>query len=66
MVLAKKLSAGIPHVRTDFYIIEDKIYFGEMTFYHGAGLQKMTPRSLDYEMGGWLRLPVGDKDAERR
>lgn len=66
LVLAKRLSAGIPHVRTDFYIIEDKIYFGEMTFYHEAGLGKMTPRSLDFEMGNWLRLPTVDKTAERR
>ena len=25
--LAKKLSKGIPHVRVDFYIINEKIYF---------------------------------------
>lgn len=66
LALAKKLSAGIPHVRTDFYVIGDRIYFGEMTFYHGAGHEKMTPRSLDFEMGSWLRLPAGDKTAERR
>ena len=30
--LAEKLSAGIPHVRIDFYEVGDKIFFGEMTF----------------------------------
>lgn len=55
--LSRKLSKGIPHVRTDFYIINDKIYFGELTFYHGSGLEKMAPKSFDLEMGNWLKLP---------
>lgn len=32
--LCKKLSAGIPHVRVDFYESDGKIYFGELTFFH--------------------------------
>ena len=35
--LAKKLSLGFPHLRTDFYIIGNKLYVGEMTFFHGTG-----------------------------
>lgn len=33
-LLATKLSKGIPHVRVDFYDINGKVYFGEMTFSH--------------------------------
>lgn len=55
--LAKQLAAGIPHVRTDFYVINQQIYFGEMTFYHGAGFDKFTPESFCDEMGSWLELP---------
>ncbi len=29
---AEKLSAGFPFVRIDFYVLGDRIYFGEMTF----------------------------------
>lgn len=34
---AKILSKGIPHVRVDFYDIDGRIYFGEMTFTTGYG-----------------------------
>lgn len=29
---AEKLSKGFPFVRVDFYVLDDKVYFGEMTF----------------------------------
>lgn len=54
---ARILSKGIPHVRTDFYSIEDKIYFSEMTFYHGSGYEQFTPEEWDYTLGSWLELP---------
>lgn len=57
MDFSRKLSKGIPHVRTDFYIINNKVYFGELTFYHGSGLEKITPKSFDLQMGNWLKLP---------
>ena len=59
--LAGKLSEGIPHVRTDFYVINGKIYFGELTFFHGAGWDKFTPESFGEEMGSWLKLPKAYK-----
>lgn len=55
--LSRKLSEGIPHVRTDFYVINEKIYFGELTFFHGSGMQKFEPESFEIEMGNWLTLP---------
>ena len=55
--LAKKLSKGIPHVRTDFYCINNKVYFGEMTFYHGSGFEKFEPEKWDYILGNWIKLP---------
>ena len=55
--LSKKLSEGIPHVRTDFYVINGKIYFGELTFFHGSGMQTFQPESFEMEMGSWLTLP---------
>ena len=44
---ASILSEGFPEVRVDFYIIEDRLYFGEMTFTSGAGMMKcFTPEFL--------------------
>lgn len=60
--ISRKLSKGIPHVRTDFYIINDKIYFGEMTFFHGSGFEKIIPESFDVEMGSWIKLPFPTKN----
>ena len=55
--IARKLSAGIPHVRVDLYNCNGRIYFGEMTFFHWSGTVAFEPDDLDYKMGEWLHLP---------
>lgn len=55
--LCKKVSAGIPHVRSDFYIVDNKIFFGELTFYHGSGFEKTSPENFNKTIGDWLVLP---------
>lgn len=55
--LSKKLSKNIPFLRTDFYIINEKVYFGELTFYPASGFEQFVPDSFDIKMGNWLRLP---------
>lgn len=55
--LAKILSAGQPHVRVDFYNIQDKLYLGEYTLFQGGGMMPFIPRSWDYEFGKYLKLP---------
>ena len=47
LLLSHKLSEGIPHVRTDFYCINDNLYFGELTFFHEAGLGTFRPVEWD-------------------
>ena len=54
--LAEKLSKDIPFVRVDFYELNRKIYFGEMTFYPGGGFEEFTPEQWDYTIGNWLNL----------
>lgn len=54
--LAEILSKDIPHVRCDFYEINGKVYFGEMTFFHWAGIVPFDPSSFDRTMGEWLDL----------
>lgn len=55
--LAKKLSKDMPHVRVDFYDINGKIYFGEITFYHFSGVEKFEPEIYDKIFGDWIELP---------
>lgn len=59
--LASKLSEGYPHLRIDFYVINDQIFFGEITFYHGSGFEHFYPDSLDYEIGNWLDIGMVKK-----
>lgn len=57
-LLAAKLSYNIPHVRVDFYEANDKVYFGEMTFFDMGGHLAIHPDEWDLEWGGFLDLPV--------
>ncbi len=36
--MTRVFSEGFIHLRMDFYYVDDKIYFGEMTLYHGSGM----------------------------
>lgn len=51
------LSKGFPFVRVDLLYVNNRIYFGEMTFYPLAGLCKLDPESFDYFLGSFLQLP---------
>lgn len=55
--IAQKLSFGIPHVRVDLYNIDGKIYFGELTFYHGSGYEQFSPPEWNMKFGELLKLP---------
>jgi len=55
--LAAQLSAGIPHVRADFYEVDGKVYFGEMTYSHWGGMTPFEPEEWDYRFGEWITLP---------
>lgn len=59
IILARKLSKGIKHVRVDFYEVDGKIYFGEMTFYHFSGFQPFIPDKWDKIFGNWLNIDTG-------
>lgn len=55
--IARDLSKDFPHVRVDFYNIDGKIYFGELTFYTAGGYQTYTPDEFDYILGEKFKLP---------
>lgn len=54
--LAAKVSKGIPHVRADFYEINDKVYFGELTFFDSSGFAKFTPEVWDSKLGSLINI----------
>jgi hypothetical protein len=55
--LARKLSKQFPFVRVDFYEIDGKVYFGELTFFHGGGFGWYEPREYNKILGNMLQLP---------
>lgn len=55
--IARTLSHGLPFMRVDLYVIGEKIYFGEMTLFHGSGFEPWTPFEWDRKLGDMLVLP---------
>lgn len=55
--LAVVLSKNIPELRVDFYEVNNKIYFGELTFFDGSGFDKIEPKEWDKKIGDWIKLP---------
>lgn len=56
LTIASKLSKGFPHVRIDFYVIRDKLYFGEFTFHHAGGLARIKPDKFNETLGSYINL----------
>jgi len=54
--ISRKLSAGWPHLRVDFYCVEGKLYLGELTFFQGGGMKPFYPESWDYKLGEMIAL----------
>ena len=52
---AEALAKGITHVRVDLYIVNENIYFGEMTFYDGSGFDLITPYEWNVKIGSWIQ-----------
>ena len=55
---AEILSKGLPEARIDFYDINGKVYFGEITFFHWSGFERFDPEEWDRRFGEWITLPV--------
>ena len=55
--ISRKLSKGFPQVRIDLYSEEQKIMFGEMTFYHFSGNRPFNPHKYDEILGEYFEIP---------
>jgi hypothetical protein len=58
--IAQKLSQDFDYVRVDLYDTGDRIYFGELTFTHGAGYERFFPDEWDYHFGKMWKISHGD------
>lgn len=54
--LAETLSSELNFIRVDLYLLENNIYFGELTNYPGNGFAAFEPESMEYKMGSLLQL----------
>lgn len=58
--ISKKLSKGLIHVRVDLYSVNNKVYFGELTFFDSSGMAKFEPLKWDYILGEKIDLSLID------
>lgn len=56
--IARKLSSGRTFLRVDTYIVNGHVYIGELTFYHGAGLERFDPVEWNLKLGKYIKLPI--------
>jgi hypothetical protein len=54
--LSEYLSSPFKYLRVDWYIINNQLFFGELTLYHHAGGKPIRPKKWDFELGKYLIL----------
>jgi len=54
--IAERLSADFNFIRVDLYLLENEVYFGELTNYPGNGFKAFEPNTLNYKIGKLLKL----------
>ncbi len=60
LAAAERLAEPFPFVRVDFYIVRERLYFGEMTFMPSGGYVPLEPRIHDLRLGALLELPEAE------
>lgn len=58
--LSERLAGDISFVRVDFYEINSRVYFGEMTFYPASGFEGFEPEGVDEMLGDKLVLTMDE------
>jgi len=57
VTVVKKLAEGFPFVRVDLYNLDEKIIFGEMTFYPADGRLEFMPEEYNKIIGDYFTIP---------
>ena len=55
--LASKISKGLAECRVDFYEVNGRPFFGEITLFHHGGFMPFEPSEWDRIFGDWIILP---------
>jgi hypothetical protein len=53
---AEKIASLYAYIRVDFYDVDGKLYFGEVTHHHGGGYDRFTPVEWDFKWGEMVEL----------
>jgi len=54
--MAEKIAINKKFVRVDFYEIDEKMYFGEITFYPNSGYEVFEPKDYELKLGELIEL----------
>ena len=54
--LSRELSKDTRHLRVDWYCINEKLYFGELTFFDGSGFDPFDNPDHDLLLGSWINI----------
>lgn len=52
--LAEKLAAGLPFARVDFYLVNEKPVFGEITLHPNSGFSEFSSPEFSREVASWI------------
>lgn len=58
ILIARKLSEGIPFVRVDLYEINESEFFGELTFFPASGFGHFNPEKWDKVLGKLIDMQM--------
>ena len=56
--LSEKIAADMYHARIDWYLLNGRILFGEITFYDGSGFEKFLKDEQELYLGDLIKLPT--------
>ena len=59
--LAEKLANGFEYIRVDFNVVDDKLYFSELTFTPANGNDRFRPIEKDLELANLIDLKKYNK-----
>lgn len=54
--MSEKLSEKMRHARIDWYIVNNKLYFGEITLFDGSGFEPFDKYEDDLMIGSWINI----------
>lgn len=55
--ICRTLSKDIPFLRVDLYVVGEKVYFGETTFFPASGIGTFQPKEWNKKLGYLIHIP---------